>query len=42
MIYEVDGSILTDMSEKCVILNQCNAKGWIGTGISAKIHSKYP
>lgn len=42
MIYEVEESILSNLPKQSVILNQCNNKGWIGNGISSKIHSKYP
>lgn len=42
MIRVVEGSIFDNLPPYSVILHQCNAKGWMGAGIAAKIAKKWP
>ena len=42
MITEVEGSIFEDIKPYTVIVHQCNAKGWIGAGISKEIRRRWP
>jgi len=42
MIRVVEGSIFDNLPPYSVILHQCNAKGWMGAGLAAKIAKKWP
>lgn len=42
MIEEVEESIFDNLPENSVIIHQCNALGWIGTGISKEIARRWP
>ena len=42
MIKTVEGSIFDNLPDYSVIVHQCNAKGWMGAGLAAKIAKKWP
>lgn len=42
MIKVVEGSVLENLPDYSVIVHQCNAKGWMGAGLAAKIAKKWP
>ena len=42
MIKTVEGSIFDNLPDYSVFLHQCNAKGWMGSGIAAKVAKKWP